>query len=161
MKIGGMQPKVNLTGQKKISQAKGQELPKDNVTLGSSGEDLGIMERPLGDVKSGDINPGVIYAMLGLMGAGGAALAGIGAAGRAFGGVTGLAIAAGSTALVGGFLGGKEGGDIKINKFLKGAAIAGGITAGGGALSAVNLPLALGAGFAGGIGGTFLAAKLD
>ena len=57
MKINGMKSQhINLN--QKISKNKAMELPKEQVTIGGNSGDLGIMERPLGTLKSEEDKPG-------------------------------------------------------------------------------------------------------
>ncbi len=151
MKISGFQQ--NYTSVKTPGAGKQQEINKDLVVLGQNNDDNAlIFQKPLGQMKAGDISPGVIYAALGAIAAGGALVSGVGILGKTLGGVPGALMATGVAAVAGGLLCGKDGNNIKFDKFLKGAA-AGAALAGGGALvSGFNVPLALGAGAAGGLG---------
>jgi len=143
MKINQTNFQPALTVQKKTDKGKAEELPKEELTLGQTTDELGIMERPLGDLKScstGDIGS-MILKLYGTGGAIGIVAAGAGLAGKTFGGLTGAAIAAGTSALAGGFIAGKYFGDegqIRMKDFAIGALATGGIAAAGAGLGFLN-----------------------
>ena len=151
MKINGFQQ--NYTAIKTPAPGKQQETNKDMVVLGQNNDDNSLVfQKPLGQIQAGPISSGAIYAAFGAIAAGGALISGAGILGKTLGGVPGALVATGVAAVAGGLLCGKDGNNIKFDKFIKGAA-AGAALAGGGALiSGFNIPLALGAGAAGGLG---------
>lgn len=164
MKINQANQQHTIIGQKKVTRGKSEELPREQVILGQYSDDLGMMKQ-LADLKScstGDIGSMLLKAYS-TGGAIGIVASGAGLAGKAFGGLTGAAIAAGTSALVGGFVAGKyfgSEGQISIKDFAIGALAGGGLAAAGAGLGFLNnawiaVPAAT---VAGGVGG-FISTK--
>ena len=141
--------------QKKTLASKGADGPQDQVTIGQNNNDLDFMGR-IGDIKAdgaSGFEKAIAIGIFGIGGGVGAAMAGIGAAGRAFGGPVGgaLAVAVPSTAL--GLLGFMEKGQARIQRGLVAAGATAALTGAGALLGETSIPLALGAGYVGGVAG--------
>ncbi len=153
---------AGLNINKTVPQKK--EEIKDQVILGQGNNDSIIMGKPLVSMKSVDGAAGFAAVAMGAFAGGGALLAGIGMAGKAIGGLPGAVVAVGLAAAGGGLMAARNNDHLyyssdKRNNVLKGALIAGGITAAGAALNDVSKIGALGAGAALGVGSLFLPGK--
>lgn len=150
MKIGGLKQNYNIPGPLQTGK---KEKTGDLVILGqklSEEPDLNSMKQ-IASIKSHSANEIALGLVLsaGVTGGMGALCSGAGMLGKSLGGIPGIVVAAGITAISGKLLLGN-----------RGAVAAAGITVAGAALGEVSTPLALGAGVAGGIG-TFIYAGLN
>jgi hypothetical protein len=145
---------TGYTGTAKTGVAKEKEPQKEIVSLGQKNEDLQLMP-DLKNLTSGPDVLGGTKGMLiigGIIGGGGALMAGAGILGRILGGTTGAVAATALTGVAMGMFIGKDGDKIHSGKFIK-AGLAGAAIAGAGAaISAYSIPLALVAGAIGGVG---------
>ncbi len=161
MKINTNQQLQTGFKMKKAGSDRGAEVSKDQVSLGQGSDNLGIMEKPLGNIKSVDGAGGFVAVAVGAFAAGGALLAGIGMAGKAIGGLPGAVVAVGLTGVAGGLFAARNNDKLyyqsdKTKNTLRGAAIAGGIATAGAVLGGHTALGALGAGALLGAGTLFV-----